>query len=96
MNLPDDFPVLFVKGHSFSDPTEKLYHSVGHELFVSTVVQTKKSLYVRLIFTIPFSLPVIAWKKLGSMEATVSFVFFSLESCTENTHMEDRTSKFTI
>ena len=31
LDLPDGLPVVFVRGLSCSDPTEKLYYSVGHE-----------------------------------------------------------------
>ena len=40
-DLPDEIPVVFVKGLSCSDPTEKLYYSVGMNLFATNVVQKR-------------------------------------------------------
>ena len=47
LDLPDGLPVVFVKRLSCSDPTEKLYYSVGHEAIFTIVVYTDQEIIVQ-------------------------------------------------
>ena len=68
LDLPDDLPVVLVKGLFVQIPQRNFIILLDMKLFVTFMVQTKKALHKRLIFIVPFALPVIAWKKLGRME----------------------------
>ena len=78
MDLPEEFPVIFVKKLSCSDPTEKLYYSVGHK---STVVQERNSLTNHPIFTIPSAPLVEVWQKYKNMESKDLFTYSLFTLC---------------